>query len=153
MKQAAVLKHEFVEFIPDVLDDGVLYVSIGYATAAHKCCCGCGYEVATPLSPTDWKLVYDGVSVSLDPSIGNWGFPCKSHYWIQCNRVAWAPTWTEREIAAGRARDAQAKKRYFDIDKDSKEGDTNGRVIGGKGVKTRQGFWQRLKRWLSWRNG
>ena len=65
MKRELVLRHEFVEFIPDKLVDGVIYVSIPYATVAHKCCCGCGMEVVTPLSPTDWELIFDrGVDFS-----------------------------------------------------------------------------------------
>jgi hypothetical protein len=71
MKPPKTLTHEFVEFIPDAIEEGKIYVSIGYATAIHKCACGCGREVVTPLSPTDWKLIFDGKTVSLDPSIGN----------------------------------------------------------------------------------
>jgi hypothetical protein len=44
---------EFVEFMPDKLEPGVIYVSIPYATAAHLCACGYGNEVTTPISPTD----------------------------------------------------------------------------------------------------
>src|SRR5271168_3745134 len=95
MKRRSGVTHQFVEHMPEHLDEGVVYVSIPYATAAHKCCCGCGREVVTPLSPTDWKLIFDGVSVSLDPSIGSWSFPCQSHYWIQHNRVRWAGRWTQ----------------------------------------------------------
>ena len=87
MKPEMLLTHEFVEFIPDELKEGIVYVSVMFATVAHKCCCGCGREVVTPLSPTDWKLIYDGQSVSLEPSIGNWSFACQSHYWIRGNRV------------------------------------------------------------------
>ena len=58
MKPPKALTHEFVEFIPDVIEDWKIYVSIDYATAVHKCCCGCGKEVVTPLSPTDWKLIF-----------------------------------------------------------------------------------------------
>ena len=36
---------QFVEFIPKVLDEGVLYVSMTYATARHLCFCGCGMRV------------------------------------------------------------------------------------------------------------
>ncbi len=50
MKPPKTLKHEFVEFIPDVIEEGKIFVSIKYATAVHKCCCGCGKEVVTPLS-------------------------------------------------------------------------------------------------------
>jgi len=113
MSKVTELKHEFVEFIPDQLDEGKLYISIEYATVAHKCCCGCGREVVTPLSPTDWKLIFDGKSVSLDPSIGNWSFDCKSHYWIRNNRVKWASRQSQAEIDRGRAKDRFAKERYF----------------------------------------
>ncbi|MBL9149850.1 MAG: hypothetical protein JNM94_14255 [Phycisphaerae bacterium] len=105
--------HQFVEFVPEQLQDGVLYVSVVYATVAHKCCCGCGYEVVTPLTPTDWKLLFDGETVSLEPSIGNWSFPCESHYWIRRNKVQWAGKWTRQQIQVGRERDAVQKRRYL----------------------------------------
>jgi hypothetical protein len=114
MNRRASVKHQFVESVPQTIDDGVLYVSIKYATAVHKCCCGCGIEVVTPLTPTDWELTFDGESVSLGPSIGNWSFPCQSHYWIIRNRVKWARRWTRREIEAGRSDDKSAKNEYFD---------------------------------------
>lgn len=91
------LNHKFVEFIPEALDDDVLYVSVIHGTAVHRCCCGCGREVVTPLTPADWKLTFDGETVSLYPSIGNWNFPCRSHYWITKNRVEWAPSWDEEK--------------------------------------------------------
>ena len=71
---------------------------------------------AQPLGPTDWKLIYDGKSGSLDPSIGNWNFPCQSHYWIQHDRVRWAGRWSQQEIEAGRAADLAAKATYFGDD-------------------------------------
>ena len=92
----------FVETIPDQLIQGSLYVSIPYRTMVHLCCCGCGFEVATPLRPTDWQLTYDGETISLSPSIGNWSLPCRSHYWIQRNQVRWAATWSESRIAQNR---------------------------------------------------
>jgi hypothetical protein len=106
-------EHRFVEHIPDALEEGVLYVSISYATAVHKCFCGCGHEVVTPISPTDWELRFDGRSVSLYPSIGSWALDCKSHYWIRRNRVIWARPWSQEEIEAARARDRAAKRGYF----------------------------------------
>ena len=90
MTRRSTFEHRFVETAPDDLDDGVLYVSIEYASALHRCACGCGIEVVTPLSPGGWKLIFDGRSVSLHPSIGNWDFPCRSHYWIRQGRVQWA---------------------------------------------------------------
>src|ERR1700739_3127696 len=113
MSKVNTVTHEFVEFIPDTLEEGKLYISIAYATVAHKCCCGCGREVVTPLSPTDWELIFDGRSISLRPSLGNWEYPCRSHYWIKYNVVEWAPPWSQEEIQAGRVADALAKERYF----------------------------------------
>jgi len=117
LKRETALQHEFVEHIPDYLHDGVLYVSIPYAIVAHKCCCGCGNEVITPLSPTDWRLLFNGESISLDPSIGNWSFPCKSHYWITENKARWAPRWSQKKIDTGRALERSAKQRHYDATK------------------------------------
>ncbi len=108
------MKHEFVEFLPDNLEEKVIYVSVNFGTVAHKCCCGCGNEVYTPLSPTDWKLTFDGESITLHPSIGNWNFNCKSHYWIRNNEVEWSDAWTDEKIRSGRLHDELKKKRYYE---------------------------------------
>ena len=108
------ITHEFVEYVPTELADGVLYISITYRTAVHRCACGCGNKVVTPITPADWQLFYDGESVSLTPSIGNWGFPCRSHYWIDGGRIRWAGAWTSKLITAGRARDDHGRVLYFD---------------------------------------
>lgn len=108
-----ILSHEFVEFIPEQLQEGVLYVSMTYATAAHRCFCGCGREVVTPLSPTDWKLIFNGEAVSLWPSVGNWSFPCRSHYVIENNCVQWCGEMSQSAIEAGRARDRVLKAAQF----------------------------------------
>ena len=79
----------------------------------HLCACGCGTKVVTPLSPAHWRLTFDGDTVSLWPSIGNWQFPCSSHYWIRESAVAWAAPMSDVEIAAFRGEDARALQRYF----------------------------------------
>ena len=109
------LVHKFVKNIPDSLEDGVLYISIEYATAIHKCCCGCGCEVVTPFSPTDWELIFNGKTVSLSPSIGNWGLACKSHYWITNNKIVWAPKWSKEKIKLNNSKDKSRKKNYYKI--------------------------------------
>jgi hypothetical protein len=149
MKPCSVLRHEFVEFIPDELEQGTLYISMRFATASHFCCCGCGNKVVTPIRPTDWKLIYDGKTVSLHPSIGNWSFPCRSHYWIKNNRVEWAAQWSREQIERGRSHDSFAKDAYFGtanatVEKTSKddEGKPQAQV-----AKPR--IWQVVKKWLS----
>ena len=103
----------FVEHVPEPVPEGILYISVQYGTAVHKCCCGCGHEVVTPMSPTDWRLIFDGESVSLEPSIGNWSFPCRSHYWVTKNRVQWAPAWSREQVAAGRDHERLVKAAQY----------------------------------------
>ncbi len=112
MMQAYVAP-QFVEYIPERLDEGILYISEKYGTATHKCCCGCGEEVVTPLNPTDWSLKIEGNLVTLDPSIGNWSFACRSHYWIRRGQVIWAASMTQWQIERVRALDHANKEAYF----------------------------------------
>ncbi len=132
------IKHEFVDAIPDKLANRTLYVCIDYATAVHKCCCGCGEEVVTPFSPTDWKLTFDGVSISLTPSIGNWSFACQSHYWIVNDTIRWAGSWTPDQIAAGRQRDRLAKQVQIET-----------KSLGHKVPEKKMGVWQKMYTWFS----
>jgi hypothetical protein len=96
--------------MPDELAEGVLYVSLPYTTTIHLCACGCRTKVVSTLSPTDYELTFDGETISIWPSIGNWDFYCRSHYFIRHGRVQWAPTMSEDAIAAGRRRDRLAKE-------------------------------------------
>jgi hypothetical protein len=109
--------HKFVTFVPDELEYGVLYVTVEYRTAVHLCVCGCGNKVVTPLSPTDWTLIFDGKSVTLSPSIGNWSFKCKSHYWIRKDHIYNAGKWAEKRIESGRIEARKNKEKYFSMTK------------------------------------
>ncbi|MHB8697625.1 MAG: DUF6527 family protein [Sulfuricaulis sp.] len=68
----------------------------------------------TPLSPADWQIRKDGDLVTLYPSIGNWNYPCHSHYWIRRNRIQWAAPLTSRDIARVQQKDIADKVRYID---------------------------------------
>jgi hypothetical protein len=111
--KVASLRPEYVDFIPSTLEDGVLYISKKFTTATHRCCCGCGTKIVTPLRETEYTLIERRGTVSLRPSIGNWNHPCQSHYLITDNRVVWAPAMTSAEIRAGRAHDDALKEAYF----------------------------------------
>lgn len=145
------LKPEFVEFIPEVLKDGTLYISGRYSTATHKCCCGCGEEVVTPLSPTDWALTMNGDQVTLHPSIGNWSFACRSHYLIRNNRVVWAGSMTKQQIEKGRKKDRAAKKAYFETVDRSKASTSSASSTANHQHKppkpASESIWSILKRW------
>lgn len=85
----------FVSRIPDEIENGRLYICLDCNVAIHRCACGCGEKVVTPIDPRGWTITYDGETISLSPSIGNWSFDCKSHYFIRRNRVVWAQPWRE----------------------------------------------------------
>ena len=107
------LRHEFVDYIPRRLDDSVLYVSIRFGTVVHRCACGCGEQVVTPLGPAEWQLTYDGRTVSLAPSIGNWSFSCRSHYWIDEGRIQWARGFSEAEVVRVREEARRRRADYY----------------------------------------
>lgn len=100
-----MISHRFVDTMPEELEEGVLYVSIRHRIALHCCFCGCGIEISAPLAPIEWKLIFDGESVSLSPSIGVWGLPCQSHYWIKRNRIHWSGKLSPEKIERIRERE------------------------------------------------
>lgn len=89
---------KYVETMPEKKEDGILYVSKRFGLAIHLCACGCGGQVVTPLNGSwngwdkshgwDYTEHGDG-TVTLSPSIGNFEFRCKSHYFIRRNKVVW----------------------------------------------------------------
>lgn len=141
LKSKLTLTPQFVKFIPDRLEPGILYISLDFATASHKCACGCGAEAVTPLASTGWKLIFDG-TVSLDPSIGMWSFPCHSHYWIEQNTIVWAPSWSKDRIKAGRDHDGLLRARYIE-ERNQNVKEERGDADGGRG-----GFWKRITKKL-----
>jgi hypothetical protein len=94
----------FVETVPEDLDEGVLYVSMEFRTTIHLCACGCGQQVTLPLRRSAWSLTYNGEAITMRPSVGNWSFPCQSHYWIRDGHINWAGRWTPTQIEQGRQR-------------------------------------------------
>lgn len=140
------MTHRFVDKIPMEIEDGVIYVSIPFETVIHKCCCGCSNEVVTPLSPADWSLIFNGESISLEPSIGNWSFPCRSHYWIKENRVVWSTRWSKREIQEGREKDLTDHQAYFEKP-EKKYTIPKEESIQLAPKKSKKSFWKRLLSW------
>ena len=130
--------HQIVEFIPERLTEGILYVSHRYGTAVHKCACGCGEEVVTPLSPTDWSIQIDNGAATLHPSIGNWSLVCRSHYFIRKGKVVWAGEMSRRQIERARALDRRARESYI-------EGVNRKKGLPSMDVLYRA--WVALKRW------
>jgi hypothetical protein len=118
-----------VQYVPKELEPGILYVSEEFGAAVHLCACGCGKKVSTPLRPPRWVLDETASGPTLRPSVGNWEFPCQSHYWIRGGRIVWSEKWTSQQIAAGRRREEKRRIAYYD-------------------ALDRSGFLRRFWRWI-----
>lgn len=142
------LEHRFVRNVPRELEPGILYISMDYATAVHSCCCGCGERVVTPFTPTDWRMTFDGESISLQPSVGNWNQKCRSHYIIQRGRVLESGPWSQGKIEAERLRDKKAKAAHYRVLNESCTELSN--AIPREQCSPAQSIsiWARLKAWL-----
>jgi hypothetical protein len=113
MNRPTKIKYEFVDFIPNELEEETVYISIPYATSRHLCLCGCGHQVILPIAPHEWQLSFDGETVSFYPSVGNWSFDCRSHYWIENDKVIWDRPMSRLQIQAVRDKDKQIKKKVY----------------------------------------
>ena len=113
------LRPLFLEYFPDEFESGILYVSMQYAICGHLCACGCGEKVITPLSPTRWKLVYNGEDVTLYPSIGNYSFACQSHYFLTNGNVVWVG---DHDVENGKRKKKGMLAKLFNSKKGKKNG-------------------------------
>lgn len=139
MTLPATVSHAFVDLMPSEREEGVIYISIKFSTAVHSCLCGCGMKVVTPIRPDKWVLTYDGEAISLSPSIGNWSFPCQSHYWVQDGQVIESGRMSQEAINYGRMRDADLTRRV----RGGAPGPTT-TALQPKTPERRKGFWERL---------
>ena len=128
------IQPEFVELMPSPLQPGILYISQKYRTASHLCACGCGERVVTPLSQSRWKVVCNSSGVSLYPSIGNWNYACRSHYWILHSKIEWSGQLSARRVSRIQRRDR--KDRESEIETINRAKSEEVEV---------EGIWQRLR--------
>jgi hypothetical protein len=140
------IRHEFVELAPGILEPGILYISVKYKNMVHLCFCGCGQKVVTPLSPTGWELTFNGRTVSISPSVGNWNLECQSHYVISHNRVQWAGRWSKEMIAAGFEHDRQAKHDYYNATVSQSQSSQKPVMLNSS---RKEGLATRIKKWWS----
>ena len=147
MMRHQTLAHRFVRTVPRELDPGVLYISMDYATAVHSCCCGCGERVVTPFTPTDWRMTFDGETISLSPSVGNWNQKCRSHYVVQRSRVLESGTWSDVQVEAERRRDKKAKAAHYGQSA-SAESASVPCVAVQKSEQRPLNVWSRIKSWF-----
>lgn len=132
---------KFVDEIPDDIQDRILYISLKYNSVIHKCACGCGEIVSTPLERKHgWIIQYDGEKCSLYPSIGNGAYGCHSHYYIRENKILWLDDIDILKVEKGKAKDSTIKTKPFNNQMKKKK--------GGK----RYGSTSWWKSWKGWKN-
>jgi hypothetical protein len=139
------LETRFVSHIPEQLEEGVWYVSLDYAVAAHRCCCGCGAEIVTPFTPKGWKITFDGESLSLWPSVGNWTLPCRSHYVIKNNRVIEIPERFGKQTQSTYREDRDFERLFFP----EEERPAATEMKPHKPDQKHLSFWAKIKKGLS----
>ena len=86
MTSEIALKHEFVEFIPDELEQGTVYVSIRFATASHLRL-RLWKQGRDAYPPDRLDVAFRRQDHLLEPLNRNWSFPCQSHYYIRKNAL------------------------------------------------------------------
>lgn len=109
------IKLQRVQYMPNEISSGVLYVSDEFDIAIHLCACGCGVKVKTPLGATEWRVEDSDEGVTLYPSVGNWQQKCQSHYWIYQGKIFWAESWSKEKIAASRRHEERRRQAYYDV--------------------------------------
>jgi hypothetical protein len=123
-----------VQYLPNVLQPGILYVSHEYSVAGHICPCGCGSKIITPLGVSEWSFEETDHLATLYPSIGNWQLPCKSHYWIRKGTIEWSYQFDDEQIEAVYRREEKDRIRRFE------------NVEQNTGNLT---LWARFRKWIS----
>lgn len=123
MRRVDILKPVYVQYIPsaDFIREGELYISREFQTAVHKCCCGCGEEVVTPLNSAQWQIHKVNGKITVNPSIGNWSYPCRSHYLIRNNRIVWAAAFSEAQVKRVQEGDRRALEQYIERQNTARE--------------------------------
>jgi hypothetical protein len=93
-------------------------------------------------------MTFDGETISLAPSIGNWMLKCRSHYVIDHGEVIMAGPWSDRQVEAERRRDQAAKAHFYH------QLPPVGSSEPPPAAKAPPGFWRRVwQRVWSWVSG
>ena len=85
-----IVTPEFVMYMPPIKDmqEGVIYISDEFKISIHLCLCGCRNQTVMPLNKSGWNMIkHDEKTISFTPSIGNYNYPCRSHYIITKNKA------------------------------------------------------------------
>jgi len=92
MPRVDKLEPVFVQYIPQEIEEGKLYISEEFEVSIHLCACGCGGKTVMPFNQnTGWRMKNLNGLVSFSPSVGNFSGeqPYHAHYFIVDNVIRW----------------------------------------------------------------
>ena len=85
----------YINLLPEIIEEGKVYISKEYGVAIHLCACGCGEKTVMDFKPhwkDGWTLTENpDETVSFSPSVGNFSGqnPYHAHYFIVSNKIVW----------------------------------------------------------------
>jgi hypothetical protein len=88
MKSIEITPVYVCSYMPDdrLMKERHIYISLQYGVSIHWCLCGCKNKTVLPLHEENgWILTNNDGKISFNHSIGNYKFPCQSHYIINNN--------------------------------------------------------------------
>lgn len=87
-------RYQLVDRIPKQMEQGVVYHTEEFELAGLLCAYGCGHRI-TLIVPDSHRVWDDGGYATIQPSVGVFDAPCKSHYVIRAGNVGWLPAFSD----------------------------------------------------------
>ena len=98
------------------------------------------------MNEAQWRVIKHDSTVSLWPSVGNWKYACRSHYWITESHIVIAPPMANSEITAVKQRDRRDKEVYIQLLNERNSADSTKswlQLIVQRGLALLKAFWRR----------
>ena len=86
-------RYQLVDRIPKQMEEGVVYHTEEFELAGLLCACGCGHRI-TLIVPDSHRVWDEDGYATIQPSVGVFDAPCKSHYVIRAGNVQWLPAFS-----------------------------------------------------------
>ena len=86
-------RYKLVDRIPTQMEEGVVYHTEEFELAGLLCACGCGHRI-TLIVPDSHRVWDEGGYATIQPSVGVFDAPCKSHVIIRAGKVQWLPAFS-----------------------------------------------------------
>lgn len=86
-------RYRLVNRIPKQMEESIVYHTEEFELAGLLCACGCEHRI-TLIVPESHRVWDEGGYATIQPSVGVFDAPCKSHYVIRAGNVQWLPAFS-----------------------------------------------------------